>query len=187
MLTADDVRSRTLRPTRFREGYAQPPVDELRERVAATLDAYARGATGAAAAGDGLVSADQVEAAKFEPSRFGAGYDQEDTDAFLDEVVETLRDHEARASGGRAPDLATFVASAAFDVARLKPGYDTKAVDDLLDAIVRTVRERAAGVSSPDHVRGDQLTSIELPRTRWRNGYDVEQVDALLEHVSHQL
>ena len=68
-------------------------VDAFLERVHATLAAYEGGTT------SGVLSTADVVAARFQPTKFREGYDQDEVDDFLDEVVAELRRHES--AGGR--------------------------------------------------------------------------------------
>lgn len=83
-------------------------------------------AQGWAPGGSG-VSVEQIEQLRFAPTKFRAGYDQDQVDAFLDQVVAALR------SG-------TTVAAPRFAASTFREGYDQEEVDRALEPL------RAAGV-----------------------------------------
>ena len=64
-------------------------VDRFLTRVKDALRSYEQGTGGAAA-----LSASDVVTARFQPTKFRSGYNQDEVDAFLDRVVEALRSHE---------------------------------------------------------------------------------------------
>jgi DivIVA domain-containing protein len=74
----DDPRSVRFRPVRFAEGYAMEEVDDLLDRVVATLEGR-----------DSLTVAD-VQGVHFRPTRFAEGYAMDDVDHYLDDVLVPL-------------------------------------------------------------------------------------------------
>lgn len=85
-LTGSELRARVagIRHTHYREGYDIAEVQALTERAAAALDALAQGFTV-------TLTADDVLRAKFQATKFRDGYDQDEVDDLLDEVVQALR------------------------------------------------------------------------------------------------
>jgi DivIVA domain-containing protein len=69
-------------------------------------------------------------------------------------------------------DLVESISNARFSPVRLHEGYEMSAVDDLLDRVV-------AALGRGDSVL-DLLDGAALPRVRWREGYDIDEVDAFL-------
>ena len=69
-------------------------------------------------------------------------------------------------------DLVESISNARFTPVRLHEGYEMSAVDDLLDRVV-------AALGRGDSVL-DLLEGGPLPRVRWREGYDIGEVDAFL-------
>lgn len=106
-MRAEDVENARFQPTKLRTGYDQGQVDDLLDRIAATLRAgdqavdatSAREATmarfGSARAAEpdsaATITADEVAASRFTPTRFRDGYDQNQVDDFLMQVVVELR------------------------------------------------------------------------------------------------
>ncbi len=89
MLTAKDVERVRFGAATLRRGYDQREVDDLLERVAATLRAVEEGRSPDAVPG-GALSGDDLDHAVF-TSTFRGGYDEREVDTFLDRVSATLR------------------------------------------------------------------------------------------------
>jgi DivIVA domain-containing protein len=71
--------------------------------------------------------------------------------------------------------LARMIAESTFSTGRLHEGYATQDVDDLLDRMVAAARaERDVSWLA---------TGPALRRVRWREGYDIGEVDAFLRLV----
>ncbi len=88
-MRAQDVADKRFQPTMFRKGYSQDDVDDLLDRVQATFAAAERGdrpATGAR-----TMTPEVVAASRFRRTRMQPGYDCDEVDDFLDEVVVALR------------------------------------------------------------------------------------------------
>jgi DivIVA domain-containing protein len=125
------------------------------------------------------LTADSVLQAKFQPTRFREGYDQDEVDDFLDTVTAILRSYEAgeRIDASAAVDLCR---NARFQPTKFREGYDQHQVDDFLaeleqgflaiagqgpDARVRTAGPAPSdstaipvydiGASGPDHLPGE--------------------------------
>jgi DivIVA domain-containing protein len=96
----------------------------------------------------GRLTADDVTNTKFQPTKFREGYDQDEVDDFLDEVVAVLRRHEA----GEPIDAhaaAEMCRSALFQPTKFREGYNQDEVDDLLDRLVQGFDELARGGYAP--------------------------------------
>jgi DivIVA domain-containing protein len=74
---------------------------------------------------------DRIRSATFRTTRLRPGYDEDEVDAFLDYVLETLR------RGQRLPRMQ--VRSVEFSTTRLRTGYEMEDVDKLLIEIERYV------------------------------------------------
>jgi len=107
MLTSDQVVA-TFASTKFREGYDKADVDAFLATVRATLESYER-VRGQLSVPVHRISSQDVVNVRFQPTKFRAGYDQDQVDDFLDRISATLQQHEALPSGeqptsGPAPD-----------------------------------------------------------------------------------
>jgi len=93
VLSAEDVERVRFGATKFREGYDQDEVDDMLDRIVATLrhDPSRR-----------VVTADEVYTTTFSSTRFREGYDPDEVDDFLDKVIETLEEVE-RGQAPKAP------------------------------------------------------------------------------------
>lgn len=80
--------------------------------------------------------AEVVRTAMFRTTRLQPGYEEEEVDIFLDEIVATL------AVGGRLDPA--LVRAASFRITGVRPGYAQQDVDDLLAKVARFA-EAAAG------------------------------------------
>jgi DivIVA domain-containing protein len=92
-MRAQDVAEKRFQPTKYRNGYDQQDVDDLLDRVQATLIVAEGGTiptTGRLATAKPLRPED-VKGARFRVSRWREGYDQDQVDDFLDDVVAELR------------------------------------------------------------------------------------------------
>lgn len=81
---------------------------------------------------------DQIVEQTFSTTRFRAGYDADQVDLWLDEVVTTMRGH-ISGSLGVAPIRAEDVAAVRFTQTRFRDGYDMAEVDELLDRVQATL------------------------------------------------
>ncbi len=68
-----------------------------------------------------------------------------------------------------------------FTAVRLRRGYDMREVDDLLDRLVRAIRRGDSDLATR------HLPRTALTRTRWREGYRCEEVDAWLAVAERHL
>ena len=104
MLTSKAAFRETFGSIRWREGYEFQQVDTFIDEVVETLRAWESDDR----AGDAQlpeeawprvrVSSQDVVNKMFRATRFKDGYEQEDVDLFLDDVVETLRHYELAAA-----------------------------------------------------------------------------------------
>lgn len=134
------------------------------------------------------LTADGVLNARFQPTRFREGYDQDEVDDFLDTVTALLRAHEAgeRIDASAAVELCR---TARFQPTKFREGYDQHQVDDFLtrleqgflqlagrgtDAPVRTARHASTDTTTPapaydvgtlgmEHRPGEYPTTRKLP------------------------
>ncbi|OOC55824.1 MULTISPECIES: DivIVA domain-containing protein [Nocardiopsis] len=84
-LTPADIREKKFHTVRLRPGYNEEDVDELLDRIEATLIALEGGPrTGP------LITADEVRNARFRTTRLSPGYHEDEVDDFLDTVVADL-------------------------------------------------------------------------------------------------
>ncbi len=74
---------------------------------------------------------ERIRTASFRATRLRQGYDEDEVDAFLDYILETLR------RGQRPPRMQ--VRCVEFSTTRLRPGYEMEDVDTLLFEIERYV------------------------------------------------
>lgn len=72
----------------FSEKFDADQVDEFLEQCARSLEAGERGFANAPLRGDDIV------VKQFRYTRFGRGYDPDEVDDYLDEIVVALREHE---------------------------------------------------------------------------------------------
>ena len=170
VLTSRDVTSKKFVSTRFREGYEQGQVDAFMQKVAETLRAWETGAAVGAPQPDddggapghgarpaGALTSEDVLNKKLQVTRFREGYEQDEVDELLDDVVQTLRAWETGAEAaapqpdddGGAPGHGAQPAGALtsedvlnkkLQVTRFREGYEQDEVDELLDAIMRVLR-----------------------------------------------
>lgn len=150
-----------------------------------------------------LTSSD-VRDKRFSTSRLRLGYVQEDVDALLRRVEETLR---ALEQGTRPAKLITAsdVMRSQFRTTVMRPGYDEEEVDAFLDEVAETLRELglytqqlrtgrhsaeyfrriATAPKSREHViprmRPEDIRNKGFHTTRLRAGYSEEEVDAFLD------
>ncbi len=92
-MRAQDVADKRFMPTKFRNGYDQQEVDDLLARIQVTLTVVEGSpvpTTGPLATAKPLRAAD-VKSARFRATKWREGYDQDQVDDFLDDVVNELR------------------------------------------------------------------------------------------------
>ena len=147
-----------------------------------------------------LLTADHVEQMHLPTTTSREGYEKSSVDAYLEEIVATLRAWETEADGA-APDYVLHsgdVTGAAFPTipAAHDEGYEEERVDDLLDDVVSTLvhyeaRDAAiAGGSGTgaDAGAGAALTADGAARrtfrvVKLRGGYERQAVDAFMTRI----
>ena len=87
---------------------------------------------------NGHLTPDDIVLAQFATTRFRPGYDPDEVDRLLDEVVATMRAHASGADPSGLP-RASDLASVFFTQTRFRDGYETSEVDDLLDRVQATL------------------------------------------------
>lgn len=117
---------------------------------------------------------------QFKPVRLREGYDMGEVDAFLD--------HAAKAAAeGRS--LEPLVAVARFTPVRMREGYDMAEVDAFLAEIVTGPDEvsqaDAATIdeNSEQHRLVSRITQVRFNPVLLREGYDMAEVDSLLDRL----
>ena len=147
-----------------------------------------------------LLTADHVEQMRLPTTTSREGYEKSSVDAYLEEIVATLRAWETEEDGA-APDYVLHsgdVTGAAFPTipAAHDEGYEEERVDDLLDDVVSTLvhyEARAAAIAGgsgtgADAGAGAALTADETARrtfrvVKLRGGYDCQAVDAFMTRI----
>ena len=147
-----------------------------------------------------LLTADHVEQMHLPTTTSREGYEKSSVDAYLEEIVATLRAWETE-EDGTAPDYVLHsgdVTGAAFPTipAAHDEGYEEERVDDLLDDVVSTLvhyEARAAAIAGgsgtgADAGAGAALTADETARrtfrvVKLRGGYDCQAVDAFMTRI----
>ena len=147
-----------------------------------------------------LLTADHVEQMHLPTTTSREGYEKSSVDAYLEEIVATLRAWETE-EDGTAPDYVLHsgdVTGAAFPTtpATHDEGYEEARVDEFLDDVVSTLvhyEARAAAVAGgsgtgADAGAGAALTADETARrtfrvVKLRGGYDRQAVDAFMTRI----
>jgi DivIVA domain-containing protein len=129
---------------------------------------------------------------RFQTTKFRRGYDQDNVDDFLDEVVATLRGDAAR------PVTADDVRGAHFAPTRFREGYDPAEVDEFMDLVLETLAGAApspeplgapwSDTTSPRRAPRPSLSDTDVlnskfQATKFREGYDADEVDDYLDRV----
>lgn len=147
-----------------------------------------------------LLTADHVEQMHLPTTTSREGYEKSSVDAYLEEIVATLRAWETEEDGA-APDYVLHsgdVTGAAFPTipAAHDEGYEEERVDDFLDDVVSTLVHYEAGAAAAaggsgtgaDAGAGAALTADETARrtfrvVKLRGGYDRQAVDAFMTRI----
>lgn len=104
----------------------------------------------------------------------GPGYDVDEVDAFLEQVVQALTGRRGRLTADQVRDVA-FTAS--------KHGYRPREVDEFLD---RVRRQLSTGKVAGTRLRsGADLLALRLPKAQ--HGYDPAEVEAFLGRAAATL
>jgi DivIVA domain-containing protein len=86
-----------------------------------------------------MIQATDIDSARFTPTKWREGYDQDQVDEFLDRVKSALADWEAHRT---APMLTSHdVVTKRFQSTKFRGGYDQDDVDGFLDRAVTTLRQ----------------------------------------------
>ena len=98
-LTSHDVLNTKFSIAKFFGGYEQDEIDEFLDEVTETLRAWEKrtAADPSQPAAPGMLTSGDVLNKKFSVGKFFGGYEQDEIDEFLDTIMRTLRDYEARA------------------------------------------------------------------------------------------
>ena len=98
-LTSHDVLNTKFSIAKFFGGYEQDEIDEFLDEVTETLRAWEKRTTAdpSQPAAPGMLTSGDVLNKKFSVGKFFGGYEQDEIDEFLDTIMRTLRDYEARA------------------------------------------------------------------------------------------
>lgn len=148
-----------------------------------------------------LLTADHVEQMHLPTTTSREGYEKSSVDAYLEEIVATLRAWETEADGA-APDYVLHsgdVTGAAFPTipAAHDEGYEEERVDDFLDDVVSTLvhyETRAAAVAGGPGAggtgagAGEAMTADGAARrtfrvVKLRGGYERQAVDAFMTRI----
>ena len=144
-----------------------------------------------------LLTADHVEQMHLPTTTNREGYEKSSVDAYLEEIVATLRAWETE-EDGTAPDYVLHsgdVTGAAFPTtpATHDEGYEETRVDEFLDDVVSTLvhyEARAAAVAGGPGAggAGEAMTADEIARrtfriVKLRGGYDCQAVDAFMTRI----
>ena len=143
-----------------------------------------------------LLTADHVEQMHLPTTTSREGYEKSSVDAYLEEIVATLRAWETEADGA-APDYVLHsgdVTGAAFPTTH-DEGYEEERVDDFLDDVVSTLvhyETRAAAIAGGPGAggtgAGEALTADGAARrtfrvVKLRGGYERQAVDAFMTRI----
>ena len=148
-----------------------------------------------------LLTADHVEQMRLPTTTSREGYEKSSVDAYVEEIVATLRAWETEADDA-APDYVLHsgdVTGAAFPAIH-DEGYEEERVDEFLDNVVSTLvhyeTRAAAGASAgaPGTGAGDgvgagaTMTADEIARrtfnvVKFRGGYERQAVDAFMTRI----
>ena len=147
-----------------------------------------------------LLTADHVEQMRLPTTTSREGYEKSSVDAYVEEIVATLRAWETEADDA-APDYVLHsgdVTGAAFPTipAAHDEGYEEERVDDFLDDVVSTLVHYEAGAAAAaggsgagaDAGAGAALTADGAARrtfrvVKLRGGYDRQAVDAFMTRI----
>ena len=147
-----------------------------------------------------LLTADHVEQMHLPTTTSREGYEKSSVDAYLEEIVATLRAWETEADGA-APDYVLHsgdVTGAAFPTipAAHDEGYEEERVDDFLDDVVSTLVHYEAGAAAAAGGSGAgadagaraALTADGAARrtfrvVKLRGGYERQAVDAFMTRI----
>lgn len=91
-VTSDSIASKKFQPTKFSEGYDQDQVDDFLDLVTQELRRLETGTDPLqSSVTTPLLTPEDVVNKRFQPTKFREGYDQDQVDDYLDEIVVALR------------------------------------------------------------------------------------------------
>ncbi len=170
----------------FSERFVAEEVDAYLGECAAAFEAYE--------AGDGVASlrSDDIVVKQFEHTRFGGGYDPDEVDDYLDQVVVALRVHEAgrvdraREAGPASPPRLTAddVRSKTFTVRGIG-AVEREPVDTFLARCADALD--AARHGEPPELTAAEVLATRFPRALVQLGYVSDEVDEFLGEVAETL
>ncbi|MFD6948850.1 cell division protein DivIVA [Nocardiopsis sp. TSRI0078] len=179
-LTPADIREKKFHTVRLRPGYNEEDVDELLDRVEATLVALEGGPrTGP------LITADEVRNARFRTTRLSPGYREDEVDDFLDIVVADLAGRGLGRTSGREqpPPLPPRAAGgpAGPGTASRTHGHQPGEPPRHTGTGMPGRPPRRFGMT-PEDVRRQQFAT-----TRLTTGYNEQEVDDFLDRAEYTL
>lgn len=153
-----------FRTVRMLEGYRRQDVDDLLAEVAR------RRAQGQFA---GL--ADRIRAASFAPTRFQAGYNQDDVDEYLETLIAQVSAEHPEPSRTRPGTGPSRLERPAFRATNWAEGYSIVDVDAFLTEVEsRLAQGRTEGLA-------DVIRSATFEASRFQPGYNQDDVDDYLD------
>ncbi len=166
MLTAIQVRETQLPTTFMRQAYNQDQVNDLVDRIAATLSAYELDMAILPAR---AVTASEVLNYRFDSVRFTKGYDRLAVNDLLHQAAKALGVWEKRYDGSPEVTQSDDASAASYQQATEQP---TVAVRQATDINV---------------LSSSAVSSAQFPRHKFFEGYACEEVDDLLAKVVEAL
>ena len=215
-LTTDKASRTSFTLTRLKKGYSTEEVDAFMQEVVAALRSWETGtAVGAlppadgsepaehdsrgAGASYGVLTSRDVTSKIFTSTRFRNAYEPDQVDAFMREAAAALLAWETGTVVGAPQKMLTAqdVMDAKFQASsKFGEGYEQDEVDEFLDDVAGTLRaweaSGADGASRPDGAPPGALTSEAVANkmfqvTRFREGYEQDEVDELLDTIMRVL
>ena len=166
MLTAVQVRETQLPTTFMRQAYNQSQVNDLIDRIAATLSAYE---LDMATLPSRAVTASEVLNYRFDSVSFAKGYDRLAVNDLLHQAAKVLGAWEKRYAGSPKVAQTDDTSAASYHQATEQP---TVAVRQATDINV---------------LSSSAVSSAQFPTLKFREGYSREEVDDLLAKVVEAL
>lgn len=197
---ARGVHSSDVRAQRFSSGpsgifglatekYVASEVDALLARCAEALEATERGDAS-------TIDPDEIVIAQFRYTRIGAGYDPDEVDDYLDQVVVALRavardgeaaktdEHRVAAqAGGVSAEVSSAVVRARTFATRGMGAVEIDEVDAFVSRCADALAVYEAGGHDPGLTSADVVAARFAP-TMIRLGYDSDEVDHFLGDVA---
>lgn len=170
----------------FGERFTADDVYAFLEQCAATLEAYESGV------GSPPLRSDDVVVKQFQTTRFGHGFDPDEVDDYLDEVVAALRHHEA----ARVEDLrdAALAASPPLTADGVRSRtFSTRGMGAVEREPVHAFLVRCADALDAAELGGvpgltpEEILAKRFPQAVVELGYDSDEVDEFLGDVAATL